>query len=55
MKRHGFLDSRIKLHLFYRSYGKEDEIGKLKTVSVDKIHFAYGDIDSLLVEMPRYS
>lgn len=55
MKEHGFLDSRIKIHLFYRSYGKEDEMGKLKTVPADNIHFAYGDIDSLPVEMPRYS
>jgi len=52
MKRHGFLDSRVKPHLFYRSYGEEDEIGKIRTAPADKVHFAYGDIDSLPVEMP---
>ncbi len=53
MKRHGFLDSRVKPHLFYRSYGEEDEIGKIGTAPADRIHFAYGDIDSLPVEMPE--
>jgi len=43
--RHGFLDSRIKIHLSYTSHGLEDELKDLRTSS--KPHFTYGDIDSL--------
>lgn len=41
----GFLDSRIKLNLFYTILGMEGETDKLKEVSADRIHFSYGDID----------
>jgi len=54
LMKHGFLDSRINLHLFYDSYREVDEIGKLKIITADKIHFSYGDIDSLPISMPSY-
>lgn len=54
LTKHGFLDSRINLHLFYDSYREVDEIGKLKIITADKIHFSYGDIDSLPVSIPSY-
>jgi GNAT superfamily N-acetyltransferase len=43
LKRNGFLDSRIKPVIFY--WGKELE--KIKNISSEKVHFSYGDIDSL--------
>ena len=48
----GFLDSRIKLQLFYNPLEKIDELKKLETDPPHKIHFSYGDIDSLPINMP---
>jgi hypothetical protein len=42
---YGFLDSRINVHLFYTNYGSNDELKKPRASS--KMHFTYGDIDSL--------
>lgn len=52
--RYGFLDSRYKLRLFLRAGEKMNELDKLKTYSPSKMHFSYGDIDSLPVDIPRY-
>jgi len=54
LKRFGFLDSRKKLQLFYRPLDKVDVLEQLESVSAEKIHFSYGDIDSLPVSMPNY-
>lgn len=50
--KHGFLDSRVNLTLFY-NYNDEkrrDEI-LAKTEEAKRVHFMYGDIDSLPVNM----
>lgn len=51
LKRHGFLDSRIKIYLFYLASGMEDEIDELERSPSSEVHFSYGDIDSLPVSM----
>jgi len=47
--RHGFLDSRIRMHLFYTDVDMDDrlkkDVGELK--SPERIHFSYGDLDAL--------
>lgn len=53
-KKKGFLDSRIKFHLFYKLLDIEDKIRKLKDSSADRILFSWGDHDSLPVQIPRY-
>jgi ribosomal protein S18 acetylase RimI-like enzyme len=53
LKRHGFMDSRIKLKLFIRS-SLEEELIELKASSPDRIYFSYGDIDSLPIGLPGY-
>lgn len=50
--RHGFLNSRVNLPLFYASYWEEDKIAGLEDASASKIHFSLGDIDVLPVSMP---
>ena len=53
LSRRGFLDSRIKLQLFLRRGVIEmNELDKLKTYSPSRMHFSYGDIDSLPVDVP---
>jgi len=55
LSRYGFLDSRIKLQLFLRKGVIEmNELDKLKTYSPGRMHFSYGDIDSLPVDVPGY-
>jgi hypothetical protein len=49
--RYGFLNSRIRLNLFYIILGDAEEIAKLDEVSTGRIHFSYGDIDSLPVDV----
>jgi len=39
----GFLDSRIKPVILYLGH----ELNKIKTTSANRVHFSYGDIDSL--------
>ena len=52
LKSFGFLDSRIKLQLFLSPLEKVDKLKKLETDPTYKIHFSYGDIDSLPTTMP---
>jgi GNAT superfamily N-acetyltransferase len=53
-KKHGFLDSRIRTHIFLNLLGEiDEEIGILQNATPDRIHFSYGDIDSLPVESPN--
>jgi len=51
--RYGFLDSRIRLNLFYIMLGTIEEMSNIRGVSVNRIHFSYGDIDSLPVDVPH--
>ncbi len=55
LQRHGFLDSRMRIRLFYTDLGLgeglSDEISRLE--DADKIHISYGDFDSLPVSVPR--
>ena len=53
LNKHGFLDSRIKLQIFISSATEIlDELNKLETLPPDKMHFSFGDIDSLPVRIP---
>jgi hypothetical protein len=45
--RHGFLDSRITLEVFFDEYEKVEVLRKLERHSPTSIHFSFGDIDSL--------
>jgi GNAT superfamily N-acetyltransferase/ribosomal protein S18 acetylase RimI-like enzyme len=53
LKKLGFIDSRIKLHLFYNFYNPVDELKKLEKTQPEKIHFMYGDIDSMPSSIPK--
>jgi len=53
-KNNGFLDSRIKLHIFCHPIGVTEEFNELTESPSSKICYSYGDIDSLPVEMPNY-
>jgi len=54
LMRHGFLDSRLELKLFYRQLRDDDILDEVKKSSPSKIHFSYGDIDTLPVSVPEY-
>jgi hypothetical protein len=45
--RHGFLDSRIKLEIFFDEHEKVEALRNLRAHSPTNIHFSFGDIDSL--------
>ena len=53
LKGSGFVDSRIRLHLFYRSYGPTDLVRDLDSTPPEELHFMYGDIDSLPSTLPQ--
>jgi hypothetical protein len=46
LKQNGFLDSRINIHIFYHPYG-EDVIKAISKTSAERLHFTWGDHDSL--------
>ena len=50
-KRYGFLDSRIKLHLFYNTNELVEEMRKLEKIPASGIFFSWGDHDSLPVRI----
>ena len=53
-KKHGFLDSRIRTHIFFNPIGEiDEEIEVLQKATPDRIYFSYGDIDSLPIESPN--
>lgn len=43
----GFMDSRIKFHMFYAIEELSEEIGKVGSLQADKVFFCWGDHDSL--------
>lgn len=53
-QRHGFLNSRIKPKMFYYPLTDTDDFKKLRNTSPQRIHFSYGDVDSLPVKLPQY-
>jgi len=56
LKRYGFIDSRFKIQIFMRPSSEMVNILKMLERSFsDKIHFSYGDIDSLPVQIPTYT
>ena len=50
---HGFLDSRVKVHLF--TFNDFPEYPKIKDSHPDTVHIAYGDLDSLPATLDRHS
>jgi len=54
MRRNGFLNSGIKLQLFFHSEDDEIILDRLKSSTPDRVHFSYGDIDSFPVRIPDY-
>jgi hypothetical protein len=47
LKRHGFVDSRIKPFLWYRPVFLGDELEKFVNASPDRLHYQYGESDSV--------
>ena len=55
LKRYGFLDSRIKLHLFYTLTSKEDILSKLDQRYTKKVYLSWGDHYVLPASIPSYA
>lgn len=56
LNRHGFLDSRVKLHLFMITYKNNiEKTDLIVNYSPKEIHFTYAGIDSLPAETPEYA
>jgi hypothetical protein len=51
LKEHGFLDSRVEFPLFYNNLGK-DLLIDLKNSDPKKLHFSWGDHDTLPTSLP---
>jgi GNAT superfamily N-acetyltransferase len=51
---YGFLDSRVKVHLFYLSEGIGNNLAQMSSSRPNSVYFSYGDIDSLPVEMAHH-
>jgi GNAT superfamily N-acetyltransferase len=47
LKRFGFLDSRIKLNLYYNTYGELDEFEQVREASPDEVHLTLSNFDYL--------
>ena len=52
LRKYGFLNSRIKPHIFCWMNKYQGENIKFVPITVDKVHFSYGDIDSLPASLP---
>lgn len=53
LRSYGFLNSRIRLQLFCRYYVFGEAKAMIESSSENRVHFSYGDIDSLPTGMPR--
>jgi len=51
----GFVDSRIPLQMFCNPFDMMEQFSKIKDTIPSRVHYSYGDIDSLPVDMPRYT
>jgi hypothetical protein len=45
--RHGFLDTRKKPYVFYKSLDSMDILSNVKATSSKQVHFCFGDLDSI--------
>ena len=54
LKRHGFVDSRIKAYVFFMPLQEDDLIDKVKQIPASKVLISWGDHDVLPVTMPSY-
>jgi len=50
----GFLDSRVKMHLFYLAEGIGNNLAHMSSNKSNSIYFGYGDIDSLPVQIAHH-
>jgi len=49
---HGFLDSRIRLHMFYTCHGEHDIRSEIEKSKTNRVFLSWGDHDVLPVRMP---
>lgn len=54
LKRNGFFDSQIKIHLFYSILGHKEFSKILEKILAGKVYLSWGDHDGLPVDVPRY-
>jgi len=47
LESYGFLDSRVQTYIFFSNLKSDNDLNTLRTVSVDKVHFSYGDTDHI--------
>ena len=52
LERLGFVDSRVKMRIFIDEYTTKGLFSKILGSSPKKIHFSWGDHDSLPVRVP---
>jgi hypothetical protein len=52
LSREGFLDSRVKIHLFYHYFMGVDKIKDIASSPPERVYFSWGNLDVLPVHMP---
>lgn len=53
LEKHGFLDGRINMHVFYNQYGGYNGMNNLTDIEAKRAYMAWGDHDALPVTMPK--
>ncbi len=55
LNKHGFINSRTKIHLFHKDIASNSGISEIinNLNNPERIHFTYGDIDSLPTSLPK--
>ena len=51
-RRHGFVDSRIKMHMFYTYHGEHDVMSMIEKGKMNRMLLSWGDHDVLPVRLP---
>ena len=51
-RRHGFVDSRIKMHMFYTCHGEHDVSSEIAKSKMNRVLLSWGDHDVLPVRLP---
>lgn len=54
LNRHGFIDSKVKIHLF-TYVDQSDRLAPIMNHPPEEIHFTYAGLDTLPVEIPEYA
>lgn len=54
LKRHGFVDSRIKTYVFFMPLQEDNLLNKVKKIPASRVLISWGDHDVLPVTMPIY-